>query len=51
MVKFADRLSNLSRMEDWPGDRQEQYLKMSQFWPTEPPGDKIVSPNTVWDAP
>jgi len=51
MVKFADRLSNLSRMEDWPGDRQEQYLKMSRFWPTEPPGDKIVSPNTIWDAP
>jgi GTP pyrophosphokinase len=51
MVKFADRLSNLSRMEDWPGDRQEQYLKMSRFWPTEPPGDKIVSPNTVRDAP
>ena len=21
MVKFADRLSNLSRMDDWPGDR------------------------------
>ena len=47
MVKFADRLSNLSRMDDWPGDRQEFYLEASRFWPTETPGDKIPSPNTV----
>jgi (p)ppGpp synthase/HD superfamily hydrolase len=47
MVKFADRLSNLSRMNDWPGDRQEEYLGMSRFWPVEPPGDKVPSPNTV----
>jgi GTP pyrophosphokinase len=46
MVKFADRLSNLSRMNDWPGDRQEEYLGMSRFWPVEPPGDKVPSPNT-----
>ncbi len=45
MVKFADRLSNLSRMDDWPGDRQQEYLKMSRFWPVEPPGDRVQSPN------
>jgi GTP pyrophosphokinase len=47
LVKFADRLSNLSRMGDWPGDRQQQYLEMSKFWPMGPPGDRINSPNTV----
>lgn len=46
MVKFADRLSNLSRMDDWPGDRQQEYLGMSRFWPVEPPGDRVPSPNT-----
>ncbi len=46
IVKFADRLSNLSRMYDWPGDRQQTYLEMSQFWKTEPPGDIVPSPNT-----
>jgi (p)ppGpp synthase/HD superfamily hydrolase len=47
LVKFADRLSNLSRMDDWPGDRQQKYLEMSRFWSTEPPGDKVSSPNTL----
>ena len=36
VVKFADRLSNLVRMIDWPGDWQEDYLRQSCFWPTEP---------------
>ena len=36
VVKFADRLSNLVRMVDWPGDWQLDYLKNSVFWPTEP---------------
>jgi GTP pyrophosphokinase len=45
IVKFADRLSNLSRMDDWPGDRQQKYLEMSKFWKKVPPGDKIASPN------
>jgi len=36
MVKFADRLSNLSRMKDWPGDWQEDYLEQSKFWRAEP---------------
>ena len=36
LVKFADRLSNLSRMRDWPGDWQEDYLRQSCFWVSEP---------------
>jgi len=36
VVKFADRLSNLVRMVDWPGDWQEDYLRNSCFWPIEP---------------
>ena len=36
VVKFADRLSNLVRMVDWPGDWQEGYLENSVFWPIEP---------------
>jgi len=36
MIKFADRLSNLSRMGAWPADRQEHYLKKSKFWKSEP---------------
>ena len=36
VAKFADRLSNLSRMGDWPGDWQEDYLRESCFWPKAP---------------
>ena len=50
LVKFADRLSNLSRMGDWPGDRQQRYLEISKFWPKDPPGDIIQSPNPPGDA-
>ena len=32
IVKFADRLSNISRMESWDKERQAQYLKKSKFW-------------------
>jgi GTP pyrophosphokinase len=46
IIKFADRLSNLSRMDEWPGDRQLTYLQISKFWRDSPPGDKIPSPNT-----
>jgi len=34
LLKFADRLSNLSRMESWSTKRQEQYLRKSKFWKT-----------------
>ena len=32
LIKFADRLSNLSRMESWDEDRQRHYLRKSKFW-------------------
>jgi len=32
IIKFADRLSNLSRMDTWPKNRKAQYLKRSKFW-------------------
>jgi ADP-ribose pyrophosphatase YjhB (NUDIX family) len=32
MLKFADRLSNLSRMDAWSTNRQAQYLRKSKFW-------------------
>lgn len=35
MLKFADRLSNLSRMESWDEDRVKHYLKTSKFWKSE----------------
>jgi len=35
-IKFADRLSNLARMVDWPGDWQQDYLNESRFWKTAP---------------
>lgn len=32
MIKFADRLSNLSRMEAWGEERRQHYLLRSKFW-------------------
>lgn len=32
MLKFADRLSNISRMEAWNEGRKAHYLKKSKFW-------------------
>ncbi len=32
LIKFADRLSNLSRMGSWDIARQEHYIKQSHFW-------------------
>ena len=43
VVKFADRLSNLARMVDWPGDWQQDYMNMSKFWPTEPRNNALKS--------
>ncbi len=42
VVKFADRLSNLARMVDWPGDWQQGYLDESRFWRTEPWKDGAI---------
>jgi GTP pyrophosphokinase len=35
IVQFADRLSNMSRMREWPGDIQQQFLERSVFWRKE----------------
>ncbi len=35
LIKFADRLSNLSRMSTWNEDRKAQYLRKSNFWKME----------------
>jgi (p)ppGpp synthase/HD superfamily hydrolase len=32
IIKFADRLSNLSRIDPWPIERQNHYIKKSRFW-------------------
>jgi GTP pyrophosphokinase len=32
LIKFADRLSNLSRMQSWDEKRKQQYLRKSKFW-------------------
>lgn len=35
LLKFADRLHNLSRMESWDDKRIKHYLKISKFWKSE----------------
>jgi (p)ppGpp synthase/HD superfamily hydrolase len=32
MIKLADRLSNISRMDSWDIARREHYLKKTKFW-------------------
>ena len=32
LIKFADRLSNLTRIDGWGKDRYDQYLRRSKFW-------------------
>jgi len=32
MIKFADRLSNISRMSNWEEERKIHYLRRSKFW-------------------
>ena len=32
LIKFADRLSNLTRMSAWNPKRQEHFLRKSKFW-------------------
>ena len=32
IIKFADRLSNLSRMSCWDESRRLHYIKKSKFW-------------------
>lgn len=45
LIKFADRLSNLSRMQAWDEKRRQHYLKKSKFWKDgfdKPSGSKEV---------
>lgn len=32
MIKFADRLNNISRMETWSEEEKQDYLDRSAFW-------------------
>lgn len=42
VLKFADRASNLSRMEGvWDAGRIEKYIKKSKFWQSEDMNQKI----------
>lgn len=36
LLKLADRLSNIADMGAWPEQRQQAYLRKTQFWATEP---------------
>jgi (p)ppGpp synthase/HD superfamily hydrolase len=40
LIKFADRLSNLTRMGSWDPERVEHYLKRSKFWKSDAPSIK-----------
>jgi len=45
LLKFADRLSNISRMGAWNNERKEKYLARSRFWKSvrgEPPNPILV---------
>lgn len=45
LLKFADRLSNLSRMNPWAPGRRHSYLRKSRFWKStedEKPHPEIV---------
>lgn len=41
MIKMADRLSNISRMEPWDEKRREKYLKKTKFWKSSPNFENI----------
>ena len=32
LIKYADRLDNLCRMDSWAIDRRNHYLRKSKFW-------------------
>ena len=32
MLKFADRLANLSHIHEWSEENQEKYIRKSKFW-------------------
>lgn len=47
MLKFADRLSNLNRIQKWPHGRRQQYLRKSQFWRSSGPDAHKTNPVTA----
>jgi len=49
LLKFADRMSNLSRMEAWNPSRQEQYIRRSRFWKYKAPNliDATLNPEGI----
>jgi len=51
LLKFADRLSNLSRMESWDIARQIHYLKKSKFWKDQPVVRTKVYEKMKWECP
>lgn len=36
LIKFADRLTNIARMETWDEKRKAQYMRKSTFWKSAP---------------
>ena len=50
MLKFADRLSNLTRMEAWDIARREHYLKKSKFWKSMEGENKYPAPSITVDG-
>jgi len=45
VLKFADRISNLSRMECWGRDRTAQYLRKSKFWKSSNSRTEVILTN------
>jgi len=43
LIKFADRLQNLSRMGGWTPERQAAYLKKSKFWKSSKDDDWMLN--------
>lgn len=44
MIKFADRLSNLSDMNSWSDKRRTHYLKKSVFWKSQLDTPELLNP-------
>lgn len=42
MLKFADRLQNISRMGVWTWSRQKAYLEKSNFWSASNYSDDVI---------
>ncbi len=36
IIKLADRLSNVSRMQGWDEKRRQAYLRKTKFWRSQP---------------